>query len=75
MTQDEILSEKLKQRFEDIGSKLYNLKYSFDLLINCIEDEVDVPLELKCLALILNNYFNITKEEYNKLEEDLGVLL
>ena len=75
MKHDEIFSETLKQQFEDIGTKLYNFKYSFDLFVNCLEDEADVPLKLQCLALVLDNYFNMIKKEYNKLEEDLGVLL
>lgn len=75
MSDVKIFNDELKQRFEDIGSNLYNLKYSFDLFINYLEDEVDTPLKVQCLALILNKYFNITKEEYNRLEEDLNVLL
>ena len=43
--------------------------------MNYLEDETETTLNIRCLALILNNYFNIIKEEYNKLEEDLGVLL
>lgn len=75
MSYKEIFSEELKIRFEEVGSKLYNLKHSFDLFINYLEEEPDIPLNIQCLALILNNYFNNAKDDYNKLEEDLGVLL
>lgn len=75
MQYQDIFSTEIKQRFENVGDKLYNLKYSFDLFTNYLEDETETTLNIRCLALILNNYFNIIKEEYNKLEEDLGVLL
>lgn len=75
MSNSKIFSKELKEKFEDIDNKLYNLKHSFDLYINYLESDINIPLKAQCLALILNNYFNIVKDEYNKLEEDLGVLL
>lgn len=75
MAYQKIFNEEIKQRFEDIGSELYNFKYSFELFINYLEGETDIPLKAQCLALTLYQYFNIAKENFNKLEEDLGVFL
>ena len=46
-----------------------------ELFINYLEGETDIPLKAQCLALTLYKYFNIAKENFNKLEEDLGVFL
>ena len=75
MSGQEFFNAEMKQKFESIGSKLYNLKYSLELFINYLECESDISLNLVCLALILNNYFSIVKDEYNSLEESLGLLL
>ena len=75
MSGKEFFNAEMKQKFESIGSKLYNLKYSLELFINYLECESDISLNLVCLALILNNYFSIVKDEYNSLEESLGLLL
>lgn len=75
MNEGTLFSTKTRQRFEDIGSKLYNFKYSFEAFVNELQDNSDIPLGNLCLLLILRDYFNNLKEDYNKLEEDLGVLL
>ena len=69
------LNDEVKNRFDSIGTKFFNFKYSFDLIINNIENESDISLNLICLLLILKKYFSEIKDEYNKLEEDLGVLI
>lgn len=68
------LNIETKQKFEDIGSKLYNFKYSLEAFINELEGDAEISLGNLCLLLILRDYFNKLKEDYNKLEEDLGVL-
>ena len=70
-----LFSNEIKNKFSNLESKLYNFKYSFNFVINCIEDESDVSLNLKCLLLILKKYFSEIKDEYNKLEKDLDVLI
>lgn len=75
MNEGTLFSTKTRQRFEDIGSKLYNFKYSLEAFVNELQDNSDIPLGNLCLLLILRDYFNNLKEDYNKLEEDLGVLL
>ena len=75
MNEGTLFSTKTRQRFEDIGSKLYNFKYGFDLIFNYLENEEDISLNSICLLIILKKYFSEIKEDYNKLEEDLGVLL
>ena len=75
MSMQKIFNDEIQLRFDEISNKLYNFKYSFDLFINYLEDETDIPLNAQCFALILKEYFNKTKEDYNKLEEDLGILL
>ena len=75
MNEGTLFSTKTRQRFEDIGSKLYNFKYSFEAFVNELQDNSDIPLGNLCLLLILRDYFNNLKEDYNKLEDDLGVLL
>ena len=74
MLQQEIFSKELKERFNILDSELYNLKHAFKLFVDYLEDETDIPLKAKCFALILNEYFNKTKKDFNKLEEDLGIL-
>lgn len=74
MSIDEIFSKELKERFNILDSELYNLKHAFKLFVDYLEDETEIPLQVKCFALILNEYFNKTKKDFNKLEEDLGVL-
>ena len=74
MSYSNVFNTETKQRFEEIGSKLYNFKYSFEIFINDLQDNTDIPLGNLCLLLILKNYFDSLKNEYNKLEEDLGVL-
>lgn len=71
---NELLDEQVKERFENIGNKMYNFKYSLEECINELEDNAEIPLGKLCLLLILKNYFNNLKEDYNKLEEELGVL-
>lgn len=68
-------SHEILEKFQQIDSKLYNLKYCLDRFVNDIEDETDSSLSIICLGLIIKHYFNTTKEEFNKLEEELGVLI
>ena len=75
MSEKNIFNDELQLRFDNISNKLFNMKYSFDLFINYLEDETDIPLKAQCLGLILREYFNKLKDDYNKLEEDLGVLM
>ena len=74
MLNQKVFSNEMQYKFENIDNKLYNLKYSFDLYISYLENETDVPLKAQCLGLILKEYFNEIKDDYNKLEEDLGIL-
>lgn len=71
---DKLCSDEFVHRFEDIGSKLYNFKHSFDAFINELEGNGYISLGALCSLLILKDYFNNLKEDYNKLEEDLGVI-
>lgn len=73
MLNKNVFTEDIVKKFEDIASKFYNLKHSFKLLTNCIQDEENVSLETITFALILREYFNSLKFDYNKLEEDLGI--
>ena len=75
MNDNKIFSDILKIKFDDIGNKLYNFKYGFDLIFNYLENEEDISLNSICLLIILKKYFSEIKEDYNKLEEDLGVLI
>lgn len=62
------------EKFQELSSKLYNLKHCLEMYMNYIEDETDASLGVLCLGIIIKNYFNIAKEEFNKLEDELGVL-
>lgn len=75
MLVNNLFDEEIKQRFDKISSKMYNFKYSLKTFINELEGNTDVPLGNLCLLLILQDYFDKIKKDYNKLEEDLGVLL
>ena len=67
--------EEIKERFNNFSSKMYNLKYSFELFLNYLETEDDASLNTICLGHILKDYFEKAKNEYNTIEEDLGLLL
>ena len=67
--------EEIKEKFNNFGSKMYNLKYSFELFLNYLETENDASLNTICLGHILKDYFEKAKNEYNTIEEDLGLLL
>ncbi len=75
MQHNNSFSQEILEKFQQIDSKLYNLKYCLEMFINYIEDEADASLSIVCLGLIIKHYFNTTKEEFNKLEEELGVLI
>ena len=70
-----MFSSEIKTKFNEIGSKLYNLKFSVEHLVESVENESNVSLRIICLLHILKYYFNAIKLEYNKLEEELNVLL
>ena len=74
MQQNKLLNNERIEQFEKISCKLYNFKYSFETFIKEIEDSADISLGNLCLLLILRDYFNNLKDDYNKLEEDLGIL-
>ena len=70
-----LLSDEMREEFYDIGEKLYNFKHAFNLMVHYLEDETDVSLGLICVFLIMKNYFSGIKEDYKKLEQDLGILI
>ncbi len=74
MNSDNIFNQKTIEKFENISSKLYNIKYCLEFYLDYIENETDAPLNVICTGLIIKEYFNNTKNEYNRLEEDLGIL-
>lgn len=69
------LNEDTITKFNNISAQLYNFKYAFKLFINHLEDNTDIPLEALCLALILRDNFEKVKNDYNILEQDLGILV
>ena len=69
-----LFNDEIRNEFEDISSALFNFKYTFELLLNYIQDEADTSINVQCLILILKNYFEETKQKYNDLKEKLGVL-
>ena len=75
MKEDYIFSDEFKIRFDNISNKLYNFKYGFNLIINYLENESDISVDSICLLLILKKYFSEIKDDYNKLEQDLGVFI
>lgn len=62
------------EKFQELSSKLYNLKYCLEMYMNYIEGETNIPLGVLCLGIIIKNYFNLAKVEFNKLEDELGIL-
>lgn len=75
MENKNMFSDEMIDKFNEIGSKLFNLKYAIEHLVDSLENETNVSLGIICLSHILKHYFNNTKLEYNKLEEDLNTLL
>lgn len=74
MINQTLFNDEIRNEFEDISSALFNFKYTFELLLNYIQDETDTSINVQCLILILKNYFEDTKQKYNDLKEKLGVL-
>lgn len=74
MTNKDLFDNETIEKFRAFSSKLYNLKHGLELYMNYLADETDASLEALCLGAIIKNYFNVAKEEFNKLEEELGVL-
>lgn len=72
---NKLFDDEIIEKFNDISNKLYNLKYSYELFFNYLENETTVPVEVICLGLIIKEYFEKAKRDYNNLEEELGVLL
>lgn len=69
-----IINEEVKRSFEEISSRLYNFKYALDYFVLNLENDNTMMLNTTCLSLVLKEYYNVTKEKYNKLEENLGLL-
>jgi len=74
MENKNLFNDEIKEKFNRFSSRMYNLKHSLNFFLSCLEDETEPNLELICFCYILKDYFNTTKEEYNQLEKDLGVL-
>ena len=66
---------EIKERFNDFGSKMYNLRYSFELFLEYLEMEEDVSLKTVCLGHVLKAYLEKTKAEYNRIEEEFELLI
>ena len=66
-----IFSDEIIEKFNNIGSKLYNLKHAYELYNIYIQNEANIPLDVLCMNLLINDYFQSIKNDYNKLEEDL----
>lgn len=74
MVTEQVLNKNIIEKFEDISTQLYNFKHALKLFINHLEDYSETPIEIQCLALILKDYFEKVKNDYNKLEEELNII-
>ena len=75
MHNPKLFSKEIKEKFENINNKFYNMKYALDLINNTLEYNTEVPIQIKVTVTIFYDYFLKTKDEYNALEEELGVLI
>ena len=75
MEDKNLFSEEIKERFDRFSSRMYNFKHSLNFFLHSLEDETEPTLELICFCYLLKDYFNTTKDEYNQLEQDLGLLI
>ena len=75
MEDKNLFSEEIKERFDRFSSRMYNFKHSLNFFFESLENETELTLELVCFCYILKEYFNNTKEEYNQLEKDFGLLI
>ena len=75
MSKDYNFDDEIKERFNSIGSKLYTIKYALEEIISIIENEGEINIGTVSILSTINAYFNRAKEDYYKLEEDLGTLM
>ena len=69
------IDESIAQRLNNIGSRLYTLKYVLNFYVYCIEENIfsDSELELTCLGTVICDFLDITKSKYNDLESELRI--
>ena len=48
-----LFNDEIRNEFEDISSALFNFKYTFELLLNYIQDETDTSINVQCLIHVL----------------------
>ena len=70
-----LINNELTETFELIGSRMFNLKHCFELFEYNLQNDgyAENPVEITTFFIILKEYFNHTKELYNKLEDELGI--
>ena len=73
MANEGLFNEEIIEKFNKIGCELYNLKYSFQLFIDCLENTDNVSIDIICFGIIMKEYFEKVKDEYNQLEETLNI--
>ncbi len=69
------IDETIADKLNEIGCRLYSLKYCLKFYLYCIENNIiaDSDLELACFGTILYDFFNTTKTKYNELESELKI--
>lgn len=69
------IEESCKEKFEIIRNRMFNIKHSFNLFINTLENDYlsENSVEIITYGLILKEYFNQTKEKFNELEQELNL--
>lgn len=68
-------NSEIIEKFEEINHRMFNIKHSFELFLYDLQNDgyAENPVELITFCSILKEYFNQTKEIYNKLEKELNI--
>lgn len=69
------IDDEIAKKLNEIGCRLYTLKYCLNFYVYCIEQNIyaDSEIELLSFGTILYEFLNITKTKYNNLETELRI--
>lgn len=75
MEEKYLFDDEIKEKFYNIDSKFHIIKHALETIIRIIESEGELEFGYISILMVINAFFEKTKEDYNNLEEELGVLV